>query len=78
MELFEDNAEEYIRRDLESSDVDTRRRAAVELVRALCRSFEQQVIQSFSQFISSMLQVRSIFYRILRLYSLTCWLLYPT
>ena len=28
VELFEDNPEEFIRRDLEGSDVDTRRRAA--------------------------------------------------
>ena len=35
-ELFEDNPEEYIRRDIEGSDVDTRRRAACDLVKALC------------------------------------------
>ena len=37
VELFEDNAEEYIRRDLEGSDVDTRRRAACDLVKGLSR-----------------------------------------
>ena len=37
VELFEDNAEEFIRRDLEGSDVDTRRRAACDLVKGLSR-----------------------------------------
>ena len=36
-EQFEDNPEEYIRRDLEGSDVDTRRRAACDLVKGLSR-----------------------------------------
>lgn len=36
-EAFEDNSEEYIRRDLEGSDIDTRRRAACDLVRGLCK-----------------------------------------
>ena len=35
-ELFEDNPEEYVRQDLEGSDVDTRCFAACNLVRALC------------------------------------------
>ncbi|XP_006818964.1 exportin-2-like, partial [Saccoglossus kowalevskii] len=55
-ELFEDNAEEYIRRDIEGSDVDTRRRAACDLVRSLCKFFEQPVTQIFSHYVSSMLQ----------------------
>lgn len=38
-EAFEDNSEEYIRRDLEGSDIDTRRRAACDLVRGLCKFF---------------------------------------
>ena len=54
-EAFEDNAEEYIRRDMEGSDVDTRRRAACDLVRALCKSFEGPVIQNFSQYVQNML-----------------------
>lgn len=56
-EMFEDNAEEYIRRDIEGSDIDTRRRAACDLVRALCKSFEGPVIQNFSAYIQAMLQV---------------------
>lgn len=54
-EAFEDNAEEYIRRDIEGSDVDTRRRAACDLVRALSRSFEKDVINNFSVYIQHML-----------------------
>ncbi|XP_067927952.1 exportin-2-like [Watersipora subatra] len=54
-EQFEDNPEEYIRRDIEGSDVDTRRRAACDLVRALIKQFEGPVIQNFSQYVQAML-----------------------
>lgn len=54
-ELFQDNAEEYIRRDIEGSDVDTRRRAACDLVRALCKSFEGPVISNFSGYVAHLL-----------------------
>ncbi|KAJ8305405.1 hypothetical protein KUTeg_015950 [Tegillarca granosa] len=55
-ELFEDNPDEYIRRDIEGSDVDTRRRAACDLVQALSKSFEGPVIQNFSQYVQGLLQ----------------------
>ncbi|CAG2168210.1 unnamed protein product [Oppiella nova] len=55
-ELFEDNPEEYIRRDIEGSDVDTRRRAACDLVKSLSRFFEAEMTQVFSQYIQLMLQ----------------------
>ncbi|KAK2193331.1 hypothetical protein NP493_15g03058 [Ridgeia piscesae] len=55
-ELFEDDPEEYIRKDIEGSDVDTRRRAACDLVRALSKSFEGPVIQNFSTYVQAMLQ----------------------
>lgn len=43
-EIFEDNPMEYIRRDLEQSmEVDTRRRAASEFVRALLEQFAEPV-----------------------------------
>lgn len=38
-------------------DVDTRRRAACDLVRALCKSFEAPVIQIFSSYVQHMLMV---------------------
>ena len=46
-EMFEDDPEEWIRRDMEGSDVDTRRRAACDLVRALCRFFQKEVLFIF-------------------------------
>ncbi|KAM3923511.1 exportin-2 isoform 1-T3 [Leptodactylus fuscus] len=55
-EAFEDNSEEYIRRDLEGSDIDTRRRAACDLVRGLCKFFEGPVTNIFSCYVNSMLQ----------------------
>ena len=54
-EMFEENAEEFIRRDIEGSDVDTRRRAACDLVRALSRHFEEQITKVFSQYIHTLL-----------------------
>ena len=54
-EAFEDNPEEYIRRDIEGSDIDTRRRAACDLVKALSKSFEGPVIQNFSTYVQLML-----------------------
>ena len=55
-ELFEDNPEEYLRRDLEGSDVGTRRHSACNLVRSLCRYFEGPVTAIFSGYISMLLQ----------------------
>lgn len=43
-ELFEDSPIEYIRRDIEGSDSETRRAAVCDLVRSLCKHFEQQVL----------------------------------
>ncbi|XP_033645162.1 exportin-2-like isoform X2 [Asterias rubens] len=56
-ELFEFNPEEYIRRDIEGSDIDTRRRAACDLVRSLCKFFEAPVTQIFSNYVTAMLQL---------------------
>lgn len=55
VELFEDNAEEYIRRDLEGSDVDTRRRAACDLVKGLSRHFEAKITAIFGMYVKTML-----------------------
>ena len=38
-------------------DIDTRRRAACDLVRALCRHFEAPVIEIFSSYVTSLLTV---------------------
>jgi exportin-2 (importin alpha re-exporter) len=54
-ELFEDNPEEYIRRDVEGSDVDTRRRAACDLVRTLSQNFEAKIMEIFGQYLQVLL-----------------------
>ena len=41
-------------------DVDTRRRAASDLVRGLCKFHEQRVIEIFSGHVVAMLQVTNI------------------
>ncbi|XP_034826240.1 exportin-2 [Maniola hyperantus] len=55
MELFEDNPEEYVRRDIEGSDVDTRRRAACDLVRTLALHYEDKMMSIFGQYVEVML-----------------------
>jgi exportin-2 (importin alpha re-exporter) len=58
-ELFEDNPVEYIRRDMEGSDGDTRRRGAIELVKGLCVHYEEAVTSAFSANVSQMLAPQS-------------------
>lgn len=55
-ELFEDNPEEYIRRDIEGSDIDTRRRAACDLVKTLSQNFEAKIFEIFGQYLQVLLQ----------------------
>ncbi|ORX62315.1 importin-alpha re-exporter [Hesseltinella vesiculosa] len=55
-ELFEDNPIEYIRRDIEGSDLDTRRRAAADFVRGLMERFEGPVTAIFTQYIANYLE----------------------
>lgn len=52
VELFEDEPIEYIRRDLEGSDSDTRRRAATDFLRSLQEKFEQLVTDVVSQYVT--------------------------
>lgn len=54
-ELFEDCPEEYIRRDIEGSDIETRRRAACDLVKTLSQNFEQKIFQIFGQYLEVLL-----------------------
>lgn len=54
-EMFEMNWIEYVRRDTEGSDSDTRRRAASELVKSLTDRFPQQVTELFSGYVGAML-----------------------
>lgn len=54
-ELFEMNWLDYVRRDSEGSDSDTRRRIACELVKGLSVHFEAQVTSLFSEYVTAML-----------------------
>ena len=54
-ELFEDNPDEYIRKDIEGSDIDTRRRSACDLVRGLCKFYEKIVTDIFSAYVNQLL-----------------------
>ncbi|GAX80072.1 hypothetical protein CEUSTIGMA_g7510.t1 [Chlamydomonas eustigma] len=54
-EVFEMNPVEYIRRDAEGSDSDTRRRAAADFVKSLTERFPQEVTQLFTGYVQAML-----------------------
>ena len=54
-ELFESNWVEYVRRDIEGSDSDTRRRGACELVRGLAAKFPEATTQSVSGYVTALL-----------------------
>ncbi|CAG9566861.1 unnamed protein product [Danaus chrysippus] len=51
IELFEDNPEEYVWRDIEGSDVATRRRAACDLLRALATHYDDKMMAIFGQYV---------------------------
>lgn len=52
VEQFEDEPIEYIRRDLEGSDADTRRRAATDFLRKLLEKFEGMVTEVVGRYIT--------------------------
>lgn len=54
-ELFEDDPIEYIRRDLEGSDSDTRRRAATDFLREIANKFELKTTQVVMTYIQGFL-----------------------
>ncbi|CAG9566856.1 unnamed protein product [Danaus chrysippus] len=53
IELFEDNPEEYVWRDIEGSDVATRRRAACDLLRALATHYDDKMMAIFGQYVEA-------------------------
>lgn len=53
--LMEDNAQEFVRRNLEGSDSDTRRGAAVELVHALMQCFDTQISAILPRYVAQLL-----------------------
>lgn len=59
VELFEDNPVEYVRRDMEGSDTETRRRGSVELVKGLCMYYEKPVTQIFASYVQGILSPQS-------------------
>lgn len=56
IELFEDEPIEFIRRDLEGSDTDSRRRAATDFLRTLQEKFEQLVTSVAGKYINHYLE----------------------
>lgn len=54
-ELFEMNYVEFIRRDMEGSDLDTRRRIACELLKGIATNYKQQVTELVSVQIQNLL-----------------------
>ncbi|KAM7274872.1 hypothetical protein ACFE04_016738 [Oxalis oulophora] len=54
-ELFEMNYVEFIRRDMEGNDVDTRRRIACELLKGIAKNYKKQVMDMVSVQIQSLL-----------------------
>ena len=55
VELFEDDPMEYVRQDIEGSDLDTRRRSAKELVKGLRKNYEKPVTEIFGSYIQILL-----------------------
>jgi len=56
LENFEDNPVEYIRRDVEGSDTETRRRSAFGLVKGLRKHYEAQVTAILASYVNGMLE----------------------
>ena len=56
MELFEDEPIEFIRRDLEGSDSETRRRAATDFIRSLLAQHEELTTRVINQYIDHFLK----------------------
>ena len=58
LEMLEDDPAEFIRRDIEGSDMHTRRKGVFELSIALCDNYEQQSVPIITSSINSFLAVR--------------------
>ena len=55
IELFEYNAQDYIRFDIEGSDVDTRRRTSLDFIHGITQHYEAQVTQILKQYVAALL-----------------------
>ena len=54
-EMFCDSPSEYIQMDIEGSDQETRRRTACELVKGLCKNYEQLVTSTFGVYVGQLI-----------------------
>ncbi len=50
------DSQEYIRRDIEGSDVDTRRREALDLIKSLRKHYEAPLTQLFTNYVAVLLE----------------------
>uniref|UniRef100_A0A914KZT5 Exportin-2 n=2 Tax=Meloidogyne incognita group TaxID=654580 RepID=A0A914KZT5_MELIC len=55
-EIFENEPFEFLKRDIEGSDLETRRRGAFEFVRALCKHFDNELCALLSNVIQDFLE----------------------
>uniref|UniRef100_A0A8R1DEL8 Importin N-terminal domain-containing protein n=1 Tax=Caenorhabditis japonica TaxID=281687 RepID=A0A8R1DEL8_CAEJA len=55
IELFEDEPLDYMKRDIEGTDVGTRRRGAIDLARGLCHRFEAQMLPCLGEIVQTLL-----------------------
>ena len=55
IELFVDNPDDYIRKDLQNADADTRRRSAVDLVKSLSKFYEDKITAILLQYVGNLL-----------------------
>lgn len=56
IETFEFNPQDYIRMDIEGSDVDTRRRTAVDFIHGLTMHYEAQISTILKGYVTNMLK----------------------
>eukprot|EP00903_Cladosiphon_okamuranus_P009495 g9047.t1 len=59
-ELFEFNPEDYISGDMDGGDNETRRRGACDLLRGMCKHYEESTTRICSAFVSGMYQEYSV------------------
>eukprot|EP01064_Diplonema_japonicum_P022576 TRINITY_DN3254_c1_g1_i1.p1 TRINITY_DN3254_c1_g1~~TRINITY_DN3254_c1_g1_i1.p1 ORF type:complete len:959 (+),score=272.50 TRINITY_DN3254_c1_g1_i1:56-2932(+) len=56
VDMFDDESEDYIRRDIEGSDQHTRRRSACEFTHSLCKNYQSDVTAIFQGHVTTLLQ----------------------
>ncbi|ETN75871.1 Cse1 [Necator americanus] len=54
LELLEDEPIDFMKKDIEGTDSCTRRRGAIDLVRALCRKYEERLVPILAQIVQSL------------------------